>query len=579
MTPARRAGPSSRWIAPPSDADARAAALMAGLPGLPDPLARVLAARGMTDPSAVRAFLRPSFDSLHDPFLLPDMAAAVARLLAAVEADETILVHGDYDADGMCATALAVRGLRRLGARAVPFVPHRTNDGYDLRPGGVEHAVAEGAGVILTVDCGVTALEAAAEARRRGVDLVVTDHHRPGPDLPDATAVVDPLRSDGAYPFRGLAGVGVAFKLIDALFHRRGIPRSELNQHLDLVAVGTIADRMPLTDENRMLVRAGLRALGRTRKPGFRALLNRSRIDLRRPIGAEDIAFRLAPRLNSVGRMAAGATGVELLLADDPARAEALAAHLDELNATRRMTDREVTGNVERALEGRFDSEADRAVVVWGDDWHRGVIGIVASRMVERWHRPAVVISFDGDVGEGSGRSVEGFHLHDALRDCAPLLESFGGHQMAAGLRIRRERVEEFAARLRELAADRLDTGREPAALPIDLALSLAEVTPELGAALGHLAPHGPGNPSPVLAVRGVRLEEPRAVGTGAAHLQAMLREGEASLRAIGFGLGGRTDDLQSGDRFDVAFHLEIDIWRGRERQQARVLDLRPAGP
>lgn len=577
MTPARRAGPSSRWIAPPTDAGARAENLMAGLPGLPEPLARVLAARGMTDPSVVRDFLRPSFDSLHDPFLLPDMEAAVDRLLAAVEAGETILVHGDYDADGMCATALAVQGLRRLGARALPFVPHRTNDGYDLRAGGVEHAVAEGAGVILTVDCGVTALEAATAARRHDIDLVITDHHRPGPELPDATAVVDPLRVDGAYPFRGLAGVGVAFKLIDALFRRRGIPRAELNQHLDLVAIGTIADQMPLIDENRMLVRTGLRALGRTRKPGLRALLQRARIDLHRAIGTEDIAFRLAPRLNSVGRMAAGATGVELLLTDDPARAEALAAQLDELNATRRMTDREVTGNVERALEGRFDSDADRAVVVWGDDWHRGVIGIVASRMVERWHRPAVVISFDGDVGEGSGRSVEGFHLHDALRDCAPLLESFGGHQMAAGLRIRRERVEEFAARLRELAAGRLDTGREPAALPIDLELSLGEVTAQLSATFGHLAPHGSGNPRPVLAVRGVRLEEPRAVGTGAAHLQATLRQDESSLRAIGFGLGELSDDLRPGDRFDVAFHLELDSWRGRDRLQARVLDLRPS--
>ncbi|MFW6039472.1 MAG: single-stranded-DNA-specific exonuclease RecJ [Gemmatimonadota bacterium] len=579
MTLARRVGPSSRWIAPPAETDARAAELVAGLPGLPEPLARILAARGMTDPSAVRAFLRPSFDGLHDPFLLPDMESAVDRLFAAVEADETVLVHGDYDADGMCATALAVRGLRRLGARAVPFVPHRTNDGYDLRPAGVAHAVAGGAGVILTVDCGVTAVEAAAEARRHGIDLVITDHHRPGLELPDATAVVDPLRVDATYPFRGLAGVGVAFKLIDALFRRAGIPRAELNQHLDLVAVGTVADQMPLTDENRILVRAGLRALARTRKPGLRALLGRARIDPRRPIEGEDIAFRLAPRLNSVGRMAAGSTGAELLLTDDPARAGDLAARLDELNATRRMTDREVTGHVEKALEERFDSDADRAVVVWGDDWHRGVLGIVASRMVERWHRPAVVISFDGDVGEGSGRSVKGFHLHDALRDCAPLLEGFGGHQMAAGLRIRRERVEEFAVRLRELAGARLDTRHERAALSIDLELPLSEVTAELGATLAHLAPHGPGNPSPVLAVRGVRLEHPAVVGSGAAHLRATLREGEASLRAIGFGLGDRSGDLRPDDRFDVAFQLERDSWRGRERLQARVLDFRSVPP
>lgn len=579
MTTARSIGPSPRWIAPPADTDARAAALVSGISGLPGPLARVLAARGMTDSAVVRAFLRPSLDRLHDPLLLPDMEEAVGRLLAAVDAGETILVHGDYDADGMCATALAVRGLRRLGARALPFVPHRTNDGYDLRPAGVAFAASEGAAVILTVDCGVTALDAAAEARRRGIDLVVTDHHRPGSALPEAVAVVDPLRNDSAYPFRGLSGVGVAFKLIEALFRRRGIPGPELNQHLDLVAVGTVADQMPLIDENRALVRAGLRALARTRKPGFRALLRRARIDVRRPIAAEDIAFRLAPRLNSVGRMAAGGTGVELLLTDDPVRAEALAAHLDELNATRRLADREVTGNAERALEGRFQPDADGAVVVWGDDWHRGVIGIVASRMVERWQRPAVVISFDGDVGEGSGRSVEGFHLHDALRDCAPLLESYGGHQMAAGLRIRRDRVEEFAERLRDLAADRLDAPCEPAALRIDLELPLAELSPDLSSMLGHLAPHGLENPAPVLAVRGVTLERAAAVGTGASHLQAILRDGEAGLRAIGFGLGGRADDLRPGERFDAAFHLERDIWRGRERLQARLLDLRPSAP
>jgi single-stranded-DNA-specific exonuclease len=533
----------------------------------------------MTDPAAVRAFLRPSIDLLHDPLRLPDMGAAVDRLLVAIDADETILVHGDFDADGMCATALAVRGLRRLGARVVPFVPHRTNDGYDLRPAGVERAATEGAKVILTVDCGVTALDAAREARRRGIDLIVTDHHRPGSELPDALAVVDPMRVDGRYPFRGLSGVGVAFKLIDALFRRRAIPEAELFQHLDLVAVGTVADQMPLIDENRVLVRVGLRALGRTRKPGFRALLSRAHIDVRQPIAAEDIAFRLAPRLNSVGRMAAGGTGVELLLCDDPARAEALAAHLDELNVTRRLTDREVTGDVERALEGRFEPGADGAIVVWGDDWHRGVIGIVASRMVERWKRPAVVISFDGDVGEGSGRSVEGFHLHDALRECAALLESYGGHQMAAGLRIRRDRVEEFAVRLRALAADRLNERREPAALRVDLELPLADVSPDLAATLGHLAPHGAGNPAPVLAARGVTLERPIAVGTGASHLQATLRDGEAALRAIAFGLGDRVDDVESGGRFDVAFHLERDVWRGRERLQARVLDLRPSGP
>lgn len=577
MTATHRAAPSPTWIAPPADASARAARLVERIPGLPLPLARVLAARDMIDPAEARAFLRPRFDQLHDPLRLPDMEVAVRRLLGAIESDETILVHGDFDADGMCATALAVRGLRRLGARAVPHVPHRTKDGYDLRRAGVDRALAEGAGLILTVDCGVTALDAVAEARRRGIDVVVTDHHRPGPELPDAVAVVDPLRIDGEYPFDGLAGVGVAFKLIGALFERRAIPEAELYQHLDLVAVGTVADQVPLIGENRMLVKAGLRALRRTRKPGLRALLRRSRVDVGRTIATEDVAFRLAPRLNSVGRMAAGGTGVELLLTDDPARAEWLAAHLDEQNVARRLADRAVTEQVEQALEGRFEPGADPALVVWGDDWHRGVIGIVASRMVDRWQRPAVVVSFDGDVGEGSGRSVAGFHLHDALGQCEALLESYGGHQMAAGLRIRRERIEEFAARLRELAAAVVASLVEPASLRIDLELRLCEVSDGLADALAHLAPHGPENPLPVLAVRGVALERPSAVGRGAGHLQATLRDGEAAVRAIAFREGARVAELRAGRRFDVAFHLERDVWRGRERLQARVLDLRPA--
>ena len=578
MSTARQAAPTPTWIAPPPDTAARAARLVTRIPGLPPQLAHVLASRDLTDPDEVRAFLRPRFDDLHDPLLLPDMAPAIERLLAAVDRGETILVHGDFDADGMCATALAVRGLRRLGARVVPYVPHRTNDGYDLRRAGVDRAAAERAGLILTVDCGVTALAAAVEARRRGIDLVVTDHHRPGPELPVAVAVVNPLRADGAYPFDGLAGVGVAFKLIGALFGRRSIPEAELYQHLDLVAVGTVADQMPLTGENRLLVRAGLRALGRTRKPGLRALLRWARIDPRQPIRAEDIAFRVAPRLNSVGRMSAGDLGAELLLADDPARAEALAAHLDEQNVARRAADREVTEQVERALEGRFAPDADPAVVVWGDGWHRGVIGIVASRMVDRWARPAVVVSFDGDVGEGSGRSVAGFHLHDALAQCGGLLEGYGGHQMAAGLRIRRERIEEFAARLRELVVAGLEARAEPGALRIDLELPLAGVTGELADALEHLAPHGADNPAPILVVRDVALEQPAAVGRGQAHLQATLRDGETALRAIAFGQGSRAPELRAGRRFDAAFHLERDVWRGRERLQARVLDLRPAG-
>lgn len=581
MTTARDAGSSLRWVLPPPDVEARAAELQNEIPGLDPRLGRVLAARGFREANMVRDFLRPSLERLHDPLALPDMQAAVDRLEAAIEAAETIFVHGDFDADGMCATALAVRGLRRLGAHAVPFVPHRTKDGYDLRPGTVDRAAAAGADLILTVDCGVTAVDAVEAARSRGIDVVVTDHHRLGPELPRAGAVVNPMRPEGPDEFRVLAGVGVVFQVVAALFARHGIPRPELFQHLDLVAVGTVADRMPLTGENRALVRAGLRALARTRKPGLRALLDRARIDRRDPVAAEDIAFRLGPRLNSVGRMAAAQAGVQLLLTDDLSEAEELARHLDEQNAERRRTDRAVTENVERVLGEEFDANADGAVVVWGDDWHRGVVGIVASRIVERWQRPAVVVSFEGgSVGQGSGRSVEGFHLYEALEECRGLLEGYGGHRMAAGLRIRRDRIEEFAARIRKLAAARLEAAHEPPVLSVDLEIPLGKVDRAVADVLAHLAPHGEDNPPPVLLSRGVVLENVAAVGRDGAHLRATLQEaglGTASLRMIAFGQGERAGELRAGERYDVAFHLECDRYRGRERLQARVLDLRPS--
>lgn len=564
-----------RWVPPQGEVGARAAALVSSL-GISGPLARVLAGRGIVEPADARAFLRPTLDALHDPFLLPDMAPAVKRILAAVGAGETIFVHGDFDADGMTAAALAVRGLRRLGANVVAFVPHRVHDGYDLTPASVRRAAAEGATLIVTVDCGVTAVAAVEAASAVGIDVVITDHHRPGPVLPAAVAVVDPVREDSAYPWRGLSGVGVAFKLVAAVFDRSGVPDPELYQHLDLVAIGTVADQMPLLDENRALVRAGLRVLARTRKPGLRALLAGARIDVDLGVATDDIGFRLAPRLNSVGRMAAAATGLELLLCDEPAAAAALALQLDEQNAARRLADREVTEHVEEVLrQGPLDPGS--AVVVWGDGWHPGVVGIVASRVVDRWQRPAIVVSFEGDLGVGSARSVDGFHLFQALEDCGGLLERFGGHRMAAGLSIRRPRIEEFAARMRALAAASLSPERPAPVLPLDLELPLSDVTLGLWAELRHLAPHGNGNPAPLLAVRGVRLEAPSAVGPERKHLRVRLRDGEACVPAIGFGHGHRLGELAEETKYDVAFHLERDRWNGRDRLQARLADIRPS--
>lgn len=543
--------------------------------GLPPEVCRLLVRRGHGEPSEARRFLRPGFDQLHRPELLPGLEAGVERIEAALARGERILVHGDYDADGLTAAALLTLGLREAGGDVEAFVPHRTRDGYDLGPAGLARAGEVEADLVVTADCGISAVEAVEEARRAGRDVVVTDHHEPPDRLPEATAVVNPSRRDGGYPFRGLAGVGVAYKLLCGLFERLGRPPEALNPHLDLVALGTVADAVPLGGENRVLVRAGLRAMEQTRKPGLRALLEVAGVE--GEIEAGDLGYRLGPRLNAVGRVGEAETGLRLLLTDDAREAEALAERLEGRNRERRELDRRVLEEAERRLAETFDPDRDRAVVVAGDDWPAGVLGIAASRLVDRLHRPTVLVSFEGDLGRGSGRSIPGFHLQRALEACAPMLERHGGHRMAAGLEIRRDRLPAFAERLGELAREELSPEDLEPRLELDLSLPLERADGELHGVLRHLAPFGAGNPRPVIASRGVELRDVRTVGDDGAHLRTTLAAPAGRLRAVGFGLGHRAGELQGGGRWDVAYELVEDRWRGRRRVEARLRDLRPA--
>ena len=566
-----------RWIMPLPLSEDRVAAL-AGSVGLPEDVCRVLLRRGIDSSEEARSFLRPHLASVHSPFDLPAMPAAVERLERSLAEDEKILVHGDYDADGMSAAALLTLGLRELGGRVEPFVPHRTRDGYDLSDAGIRRATEVGASLILTADCGVTAAAAVSKATSVGIDVVITDHHRPAGEIPRAIAVVDPMLPSSRYPFRDLAGVGVAFKLLSALYERAGVEAPSLNQHLDLVALGTVADQMPLIGENRVLVRAGLRALERTRKPGLRALLASAGLQPDRRIEAEDISFRLAPRLNSVGRMDEADAGLRLLLADEDREAERLADHLERQNAERRLTDTRVFEVARKQAQSRVRDD-DRAVILWGDDWHPGVLGIVASRLVESYHRPSIVISFDGDVGRGSGRSTGGFHLFNALQECEPLLERFGGHQMAAGLTVRRERVEELAERLQDIARQDL-ADREPVQeLRLDLEVPVERLGDDLLRGLGHLAPFGSGNPTPILMVRDVALDRAARVGNEGGHLRFQLVAEGRRIPAIAFGMGRRLAEARSSERADVALEIAENSWNGRREVQARVLDFRPSEP
>ncbi len=569
--------PPRRWVErgepDPGATDALREALH-----LPEALCRVLVVRGHASAEDARAWLKPRLDQLHDPASLAGIDEAVERLDLAIRRGEMILAHGDYDVDGICGATLLTRVLRSFGAQVQPFTPHRLRDGYDLSAAGVRAATAAGATLIVTADCGTTAHDAIRSAREAGIDVIVTDHHTPGATLPEAVAVVNPNRADCAYPDRTLAGAGVAFKVCQALASARGVDPKTLWYYLDLVAVATIADLASLKGENRIITRYGLRLLRETRNPGLRALMAESRIDASKPIGGGQISHGLAPRINAVGRMGDAMRGVELLLTDDESRAAALARVLEEENRVRKDVDRQTLREALHMLEGQYDPDRDWALVLGSPDWHPGVIGIVASRVVERLHRPTVLLSIDTAAGRarGSARSIQGFHLYEAIRSCGDLLERFGGHRQAAGLDVRIERIDAFREALNAHAHTVLEPDDLWARVPIDVTIELGEASMEAAELLRHFGPFGMGNPSPVFVARGVRLgRPPRTVGDG--HAKLLLADGTGTIDAIGFSMADRVQGAAAEDRFDVAFHLVVDEWNDRRRLQARLVDLVPA--
>lgn len=565
--------PMLRWLLVPRPDPAVVQRLAAAL-GLPTPLAALLVQRGQAAEPDARRFLRPSLSDLSDPSALAGMAAAVEAITATVRAGGTILVHGDYDVDGQCATALLTRALRAAGADVVGFVPHRLRDGYDFGPAGLAVAERLGASLVVTCDCGITAVETVAAARAAGIGVVVTDHHLPGPVLPPALAVVDPQRADDSSGTRALCGTGIAFKLVQALVPALGLPANLPFHLLDLVALATVADVVPLVGENRILVRHGLRLMAETRWPGLRALIEAAGLDTRE-LRAGHMGYIIGPRLNAAGRIGDAADGLRLLLTDDPAEATALAQRLEGLNVERQGLDHRMLDEALAQVEQAGDPDRDAGFVLSSEGWHPGVVGIVASRVVERYGRPAFLIAFDGDVGKGSGRSISRFDLHAALTACGDLLERYGGHQMAAGLTIRRPRLEEFRRRFAQIARETLgpdDLGPEQR---VDLEIGLDEATRELERMSRYLEPCGAGNASPVFGVRGVGFTARARVGNG--HLKGTLDDGTSRIAAIGFQWAERVPWL-GDDPVDAAFRLELNEWNGHVSLQARLCALTPHG-
>lgn len=572
MTGILGTAPLLRWhIATPAPEE-EVAALVTEL-GVPHALAALLAQRGFSSSEAARSFLRAPLSDLAPPSSLVGMDEAVALISSAVRAGDRILVHGDYDVDGQSATAVLIRALRSAGADAIPFVPHRMRDGYDFGTAGVEAALREKVSLVVTCDCGITAVEAVAKAKAHGLRVVVTDHHLPGDVLPPADAIVNPQLPNDTSHLKMLCGTGVAFKLVQALVPALGLAENFPLHLLDYVALATVADVVPLTGENRILVKHGLKLLPHTRWPGLQALMESSRLD--QSIRASHLGFVLGPRLNAAGRIGDASLGLRLLLSDDPAEARQFASQLEELNSERQRLDQAMLDQALAQVEEEFATDPGAAFVLASDDWHPGVVGIVASRVVERYGRPAFLVAFEGDTGRGSGRSISAFDLHAALVECGDCLERFGGHHMAAGLTIRRDQLGAFRQRFREVAAGMLAPDMLGPEQRVDLVMTLEEATDELERLCRHLEPCGSGNSSPVFGVRGVKLSNPSVVS--GRHIKGVLQDGSARLPAIAFGWAERAPWISADALVDVAFKLETNTWNGRTSLQARVMALSPA--
>ena len=538
---------------------------------LPDIVCRLLLIRGYVTAEEAKLFLRPKLDRLHDPLEFLSMDKAVARLARAVREKELVFIHGDYDVDGICSTTILTRVIRWLGGKAMPFIPRRIEDGYDLSDAGVNAALEAGAKVVVTCDCGTGAVAPISRLCSSGVDVVVTDHHLPSGELPDCLAILNPKRPGCGYPDKDLAAVAVTWKLCLALVRALGANENPIWAMLDLVALATVADVAPLRGENRVFVRWGLKMLAETRNIGMRALLRAAGLD-GRELTAGRIGFILAPRLNAAGRLGHAIRGVQLLLTEDEHEANVIARELEELNKRRQEIDH---ATLEQARERvvAMDLDEQYSIVLADDTWHPGVVGIVASRLVEEFGRPTVLIAMSGEQGKGSGRSIPKFDLHGALGQSREHLLRYGGHRAAAGITIARDKVGDFAARFNEVARSVLTPADLVPEIRVDLEVSIDGLDGRIESLFRHFEPFGIGNPTPVLLARNVTIARPpRVVGENG--LKLVLDTGTGSLDALGWGLAPRAAEFQPGTKVDIAFRLERDNYRGESYLQARIADI-----
>jgi len=542
-------------------------------------ISQLLINRGMRDIDKIKSFLNNDLSELYNPFLMRGMLEAVSRIKKALDKKEKILIHGDYDVDGVTSTALLFFTLQEFGARPVYFIPDRLTEGYGLGSSGVEEAVRIKADLVITVDCGISSHEEVDALNKHGIDVIITDHHEPPNILPSAHATINPRQKACAYPDKDLSGVSISFKLCQALSSELG--NRDFWKHLDLVALGTISDVSPMLGENRILVKEGLRLLKNSESnKGIKALTDVSGIK-KDKIGAFEIGFILGPRINAAGRLGSAGTAVELLLTDDGEKAKELAKKLNEANKERQKIEKSTLKEAIFKIEKDINFKDHKVIVLYNEDWHTGVMGIVASRISDKFNRPTILISTKDGIGRGSGRSIENFHLFKALTSCEKLLKEYGGHQYACGLTILEENLPGFIKLINELAVSAMTTEDMAQSLPVDMEIALSALDHKTVEDVASLEPFGEGNPEPVFCSRNLRLVQPLRVLKGE-HIKFQATDGKKNFEAIGFGLAKDADielALRNYPSFDMAYTVSFNNWQGANAIQLKIEDIKPSGP
>ena len=555
-----------RWLVQPNPNQETVQSLAKAL-SVPSVVAQLLVQRGVTTFDAAKQFFRPEWSDLHDPFLMKDMKTAVERLQDAINKNEKIMVFGDYDVDGTSAVALLVHYLSSQKCNVISYIPDRYAEGYGLSQQGIDKAVEEGVGLLFTLDCGIKAVDLIADANQKGLDVIICDHHTPGEQLPAAHAVLDPKRLDCSYPFDGLCGCGVVFKLIQAHASTLGVKVQELQHYLDLVATASAADIVPILDENRVLTYFGMQVYQQSPRPGLIALLGERK---QRAITVTDLVFRVAPRINAAGRMKHGTYAVELLLSETTEEASKRAEAIEAFNEDRKAQDRDITEQALAQIEESGQTNKT-STVVYNPNWHKGVIGIVASRLIETHYKPTVVFTRSGDVLTASARSVRGFDLYASLSQCQEHMIQFGGHKYAAGLTIRTEQYDGFCECFEQVVSRQIQSDQQERTLRIDMEIPIEEITPKFYRIINQMAPFGPGNMRPVLLSKGVTDRgNAKRVGSDQTHLKCSFVAGAQSIDAIGFGLGDALEIVQSS-ACDIAYVVDENDWNGKTSLQLNL--------